>query len=96
MGHTRFKIIISPDGSKVSLAYDERLELEKIGSLSINRATDVRYNNKAGGWEIIALTPVFPSRFLIAGGFSTHSEAIAAEYEYLLEHAEELSNGTFG
>lgn len=75
----KFKMVISPDGTILTSVYNDVFDISQIGTPKINRATEVRYNNKKGRWEIEALPPIFPESFILTKTFKTR--AIALEYE---------------
>lgn len=78
-----FKIVISPDGKVVTSVYNEFLDVSQIGTPKINRATEVRYNNVEGFWEVLALKPLFDVEMVLADDFESRANALDWEIAYL-------------
>jgi hypothetical protein len=71
------QLLISPDGMVRSI-YTEEINLATLGSLSIIRASHVEPDQE-GGW----LADLGPVGGPILDGFSTRSQALAAEHSWL-------------
>lgn len=84
-----FKIIISPEGTITSV-YSDKMGLHELGRATIHRATEVKFNNTEGWWEILSLPPHFSKSLIIAKGFAVRSDAIAWEVDFLNENMEKI------
>jgi hypothetical protein len=73
-------LIIDPQGMARCL-YDEAIDLAKLGSMGIRRASHVEPDDRGRWWTDLSL--VGGPRL---GPFSRRSEALAAEREWLVEH----------
>jgi hypothetical protein len=71
------QIIVQPQGS-VRCLYDERIDLSKLGRLSIERASNVEPN--ASGQWVADLQPLAGPRL---GPFPQRSMALAAERSWI-------------
>jgi hypothetical protein len=71
------QLLISPEGIVRSI-YSEEINLTTLGSVSITRASHVEPDQE-GGW-IADLGPVGGP---VLHGFSTRSQALAAEHSWL-------------
>ncbi len=74
------KIIIAGDGTLRCL-YDEALDLDQLGSLTIRRGSHVEPDEQGRWWADLA--PVQGPRL---GPFSRRSQALDAEREWLETH----------
>lgn len=88
---TPFKIIISPDGDSIVTVYTEKLGLEKLGTPTVFRATEVEFDNVMGDWKVNGIPPLFEKKILLKAEFEKRSNAIAWEIEYLCKNMEELN-----
>ena len=86
-----FKIVIDKNGN-ISSVYSEKLDFSEIGEPYINRATEVKFNNRYKHWTVIALPPYFPKRSTLAEGFKLRSEAISWEVDFLNTNMEKILN----
>lgn len=71
------QLLISPEG-RVRSIYSEEIDLGTLGSATITRASHVE-PEREGGW----LADLGPVGGPILDGFSTRSEALAAEHAWL-------------
>lgn len=80
MEHT---ILIDKEGSVIFL-HDDAIttSLAKEGSFTIERASDVSYDNEAKGWRVYK--PGTKEQ-LFEGLFTTRADALATEKQYLEE-----------
>lgn len=85
-----FKMVISPDGKALSSVYNDALDASALGKPTIQRATDVYYNNKKRHWVVRLLKPVFADDFVLAAGFKNRAEAIDYEVRFLNENMEKI------
>lgn len=85
-----FKMVISPDGKEITTVYNDALDASQMGTLHINRATEVCYDNFIKCWRVIALKPLFAEEKVLATGFVSRKEALEYEISFLNEHMEEL------
>lgn len=74
------KITIAPDGKELTGLYTDNLNWNAMGDVSIERATDVRYNNEHKMWMVHILDE--GSRILDSG-HRYRADAIGAETAYL-------------
>lgn len=72
---------ISPDGKDVVSLFSEVFPVGFLGIVNITRATDVRFDNECGKWEIY----IIQERRVLPEKFTKRSEAIEHEVEYLNE-----------
>jgi hypothetical protein len=70
---------ISPDGRTVTSLYSDRFRLQKLGPISVQRASDVRFNERSQKWEV----SVRPTGKLLPKKFESRADAIAYEKEVL-------------
>ncbi len=77
------KILIKADGDVVSV-YSDKIPASKLGEATVERASNVEFNNNTKEWEAI-----LPSGKLIAKGPS-RDEVIKQEIAYLEERLHEL------
>jgi hypothetical protein len=73
-------LVISPQG-QVCCIYGESIDLTTLGELAIRRASFVEPNSR-GRW-LADLTPI---KGPLLGSFSSRSQALFAEEQWLLEH----------
>ena len=85
-----FKIVISPDGKGMTSVYNDAFDVSQIGIPEINRATEVRYNNARGHWEVIALRPLFEVEMILANDFKSRAEALDWEIAFLNVNMEKI------
>jgi len=74
------QLVITPQG-QVRCIYGETIDLTQLGELSIRRASFVEPNS--GSQWLVDLAPIDGP---LLGPFSTRSEALLAEVQWLLEH----------
>ena len=74
------QLLIQPEGT-IRTLYDETLDLNSLGSLTINRGSHVEPNN-IGQW-MVDLSPVQGPQL---GPFTRRSVALAAEVNWLQRH----------
>ena len=74
------EIIFQPDGL-ARCVYDETIDLQSLGQLSIRRASHVEPDG-TGAWYADLLPVQGPT----LGPFKTRSEALEAETDWLQEH----------
>ncbi len=98
----KFKMVISPDGTILTSVYNDVFDISQIGTPKINRATEVRYNNERGHWEVIALQPLFDVEMILANEFKSRTEALDWEIAFLninmekiIEHKTSHSQGAY-
>lgn len=89
-----FKMVISPDGKVLTSVYNDILDISKIGTPEINRATEVCYNNEKKYWEIKLLKPIFADEFVLAKGFKSRADAIEYEVAFLNTDMEKIIANT--
>ena len=78
-------LVIRPDGRAIGL-YTEEIDLATLGETTIRRASHVEPDDAGLWWA--DLSPVGGPAL---GPFARHSQAIAAERDWLAEHMEALS-----
>ncbi len=71
-------VLIEPDGTVTTL-YDERLDLQALGSLTLTRASHVDPDSQGQWWAQLIQGPTL-------GPFPTRSAALAAEVAWLNRH----------
>ncbi len=71
-------VLIEPDGTTTTL-YDERLDLQALGALTLTRASHVDSDSEGHWWAHLIEGPTL-------GPFPTRSAALAAEVDWLNLH----------
>jgi hypothetical protein len=75
---TEMELVVDAGGD-VRCIYDEALDLRKIGTLQITRASHVEPDAEGFWWADMG-----PSDGPVPGPYSSRSEALAAEWEWLI------------
>ena len=73
------KIIVSEDGKELTGLYVDRLHWEQLGELQIERATEVKWDEKNQKWAV----EVLDEQRTLDCMFSMRQDAINHEIEYL-------------
>lgn len=71
-------VLIEPDGTVTAL-YDEWLDLQAVGSLTLTRASHVDPDSEGQWWARLIAGPTL-------GPFPTRTAALAAEVDWLNRH----------
>ncbi len=82
-------LLVLPDGTGCCI-YDVQLDLRQLGDVSIRRASHVE---PVGDHWQADLSPVGGP---LLGPYQRRSEALAAEYRWLIEHLAQLALGQVG
>ena len=79
-------LIISPDGQEVCGLYSDKFPWKEIGELSIERVSDIKFNNHIQRWEIYIrhLNKALPKTF------GSREKAIVYEIDYIHKHIKEM------
>ena len=75
------RVFVIKDGVVTSL-YTEEIDLRALGTLHVERASNVEWDDNAQGWVVTLANGSKP----LYEVFRTRDEAIAAEVEYLQAH----------
>jgi len=75
------RVRISPDGKNVKHIYNDALRsMDKaLGDFTINRATDIFFDNVENAWKI----KILEDGKILPNVFEHRSDALAFEHEYL-------------
>ena len=76
------KITVSPDGTELTGLYVDDFRWEALGSLSIKRATDMKFSKKFQRWVVHVLDE---GGRILDTGHVRRSDALKAEVDYLQE-----------
>jgi hypothetical protein len=81
---------VSPNGEHLTVLYDDRLlpVFSKLGQVTINRVSDVFFDNDIGKWRIGQAWGVLPETF------ETRAEAIECEINFINEALREKEGAT--
>lgn len=75
--------IVVKQGGAIRMLYSDRVPLQLLGPVHIERASNVEYSAEHGGWTVQFSNGTYLHRHNEVAHFTKRSDALAAEVAYL-------------